>query len=61
MAYCLNCQLLVKIESSPYLGQRVDCSNCGMTFEIIWLYPITLDYVENEVSINNYPSETINS
>lgn len=43
---CPACQSRFEIEIEPDLGIRVTCPDCSVTYEVTWLYPITLDYLE---------------
>ena len=43
---CPVCKSRIEIEIEPDLGIRVSCPDCTVTYEVTWLYPITLDYLE---------------
>jgi lysine biosynthesis protein LysW len=43
---CPACQSRFEIEEEPDLGIRVTCPDCSVTYEVTWLYPFTLDYLE---------------
>ncbi len=45
-AQCLSCLSPIDIQAHPQLGQRVVCPQCETALEVIWLYPVTLDYPE---------------
>jgi len=47
-AFCPQCHTEISLTSSPEIGQRVSCSTCDTTLEIIWLYPLSLDYPEDQ-------------
>lgn len=43
---CPACQSRFEIEEEPDLGIKVTCPECSITYEVTWLYPFTLDYLE---------------
>lgn len=47
-ATCPECKNETEVVSPPELGQRLTCMICNTPLEIVWLYPISLDYVEME-------------
>jgi transposase-like protein len=44
---CPSCQkkFVIAIEE-PEINWRLNCPNCQAQFEVTWLYPFTLDYLE---------------
>ena len=44
---CPSCQkkFVIAIEE-PEINRRLNCPNCQAQFEVTWLYPFTLDYLE---------------
>jgi uncharacterized protein YbaR (Trm112 family) len=47
-ATCPECKLLIQLVSAPEIGRQLICVNCSNTFEVIWLFPVILDYLEND-------------
>ena len=45
---CPNCCAHIKIKKAPSIGLPVKCGYCNVQLEIIWLYPVTLDYPEKQ-------------
>ena len=47
---CLNCSKTIEIKLEPDLaiGQMVNCSSCDTDLDIVWLYPVVLDWHEPE-------------
>ena len=56
---CPNCQSKLEINGTPKIGQPVQCSNCSTNLEIVWLFPITLDFVETNITVQ--PERSINN
>ena len=51
---CQSCQNEFEIlDEEPEIKRRLICPHCLTPFEITWLYPLTLDFVE-ETSL--YPN-----
>jgi lysine biosynthesis protein LysW len=48
VATCPQCQNKIGLSMPVVLGQKLTCSVCSVSLEVVWLYPICLDYVENE-------------
>ena len=46
---CIRCQKDIEIETQPVIGQRLVCPYCQTTAEVLWLYPISLDYPEDHI------------
>ncbi len=46
---CLECQHAIEIDLYPEIGQRVVCPACQVELEVIWLFPVVLDYLEPTV------------
>lgn len=51
---CPACQFEVEITNEPAIGHQVKCHHCGNELEVIWLYPLTVDFPESNLEI---PSE----
>lgn len=47
---CLTCAAKIVMKTEPIIGQRIQCENCYAVSEVVWLYPLTLDYLEAEPS-----------
>ena len=47
---CPNCNSHIEIEDVPALGLPIECYHCHVELEIIWLYPVTLDFPERRHS-----------
>jgi lysine biosynthesis protein LysW len=45
---CPHCNVEVQVGENPQVGQVFTCSNCGKGFEVVWLFPLALDYYEDE-------------
>lgn len=54
---CLECQQPISFESMPEIGQQLICAHCENCFEVIWLFPIILGYLENESKTISNPDE----
>lgn len=44
---CPHCGAEVHVGEQPQLGQRETCKQCDKTLEVIWLFPLELDYCED--------------
>lgn len=44
---CLACQVAIDVGPHPDLGQRVICPACNTAFDIVWLYPVHLDWLDD--------------
>ena len=47
-ARCPHCNCEVQLGENPQLGQVQICMNCGKRFEVVWLFPLALDYSGDE-------------
>ena len=45
-ASCPECHQSIDIASDLEIGQQVMCQSCHMCFEVTWLFPLHLDYLE---------------
>ena len=47
---CLNCSKTIEIKLEPELavGRAVSCPSCDTVLDIVWLYPLVLDWHETE-------------
>ncbi|MFN2126345.1 MAG: hypothetical protein ACK2TU_00660 [Anaerolineales bacterium] len=50
IAECPNCNAHIEIETVPVIGMPVVCYRCCVNLEVIWLYPVTLDYPERKIN-----------
>ena len=46
---CPQCQQEIKFGSNPEIGQQIICLSCDTVLIVVWLYPMSLDYMENPV------------
>jgi hypothetical protein len=42
---CLNCQTDILFGENPQMGQRAICPACHTVFEVVWLFPLELDWL----------------
>lgn len=52
---CPNCNAHIEIDKTPVIGLPVKCYQCHVDLEVIWLYPITLDYPEGKLFQSKQP------
>ena len=50
---CLKCNCDLMLPVAPEVGERVYCAHCNEEFEVVWLYPLTIDDPEWDVYIHN--------
>ncbi len=43
-APCLTCQNEIVFASEPVVGESVTCPACQTDQEVVWLYPLCLDF-----------------
>lgn len=55
---CPECQQQIDLDSDPKIGQRTTCRSCKKDFQVTWLFPIFLDYLEITDQIFASPDET---
>lgn len=52
--HCLSCLKEFEIiGEEPDIKKQILCPHCHTAFEVTWLYPFTMDFVE-EISINTH-------
>ncbi len=56
-ASCPECKEPILLASTPQIGQQLICANCKNDFEVTWLFPIILDYKENEFGKPSDPDD----
>ena len=44
---CPHCGAEVHVGEKPWLGQRETCGECENVLEVVWLFPLELDYCED--------------
>ena len=47
-ATCPECKQLVNLVSIPEIGQQLICVNCNSYLEVTWLFPVILDYLDDD-------------
>lgn len=53
---CPNCKSPVEAGRRPHVGQRLVCETCQTPVEVVWLYPLELDfYIERDVTPREQP------
>jgi hypothetical protein len=45
-ASCPQCASRIEILKNPKVGQYIQCQQCQTNLVITWLYPISLDFIE---------------
>jgi lysine biosynthesis protein LysW len=45
---CPVCKNATDLPSHPELGQHVVCQVCKTTLEVTWLYPLSLDTIDDQ-------------
>lgn len=48
MAWCPECDSMIKLDRGIRLGTRIECSECGTLLEVISLTPLELDYAVDD-------------
>ena len=46
-AQCPACSAAVDVNPQPDLRARLTCRQCGTPLEVVWLYPLVLDFLED--------------
>ena len=44
MAWCPECDSMIKLDKGVKVGERIECPECSTLLEIISLTPLELDY-----------------
>ena len=47
-AFCPDCEASVPPRLGMYVGQFVECPECGIALEVISVKPFTVDYYQGE-------------
>ena len=45
---CPECQKPIELDSDLKIGQQTTCQLCDTELIVTWLFPISLDYLENQ-------------
>ena len=48
-AECPECESIVSFKAMPELGKMVECASCGTKLEVVYLSPIMLDWVDDDI------------
>jgi uncharacterized protein YbaR (Trm112 family) len=56
---CPECQQRIDLDSEPKIGQHITCQSCKTEFQVTWLFPICLDYLEITEQIPASPDESL--
>lgn len=56
---CPECENRIHLDSKPVIGQRAACEDCQTVFEVTWLFPICLDYLDYEKPVSDVLNEGI--
>jgi hypothetical protein len=56
-ATCPECIEPIHFTSTLQIGQQLICENCKNDFEVTWLFPISLDYLDNKSKTINNPDQ----
>ena len=46
---CLTCETEILVTKPPKIGQVLRCPECQAGLEIVWLFPIALDFVVDQM------------
>ena len=49
---CPLCKGAIEVSEDPNIGLQLMCIHCSTDFEVTWLFPFTLDYLEKHTLIN---------
>jgi uncharacterized protein YbaR (Trm112 family) len=52
---CPECQQKIDLDSDPKIGQHITCQSCKTDFQVTWLFPICLDYLEISDQVSTPP------
>jgi hypothetical protein len=47
-AKCPSCASKITFVSGPKIWQRQKCPICGLLSEVVWLYPVELDLLDEQ-------------
>ena len=51
-AECPECDSAIAFVTMPKIGQTVFCALCGSKLEVAFLYPIMLDYADDDLPLD---------
>lgn len=43
---CPTCRGKIEVSEDPNIGLKLVCPHCSTEFEVTWLFPLTLDLIE---------------
>lgn len=51
---CPECQQKINLGPNPEIGQPVICQSCNTMLEVVWLFPVFIDYmdIQEQVAAN---------
>jgi hypothetical protein len=47
---CPNCKGDIEVREDPAIGLQLLCRHCSTEFVVTWLFPLTLDLVDNNAT-----------
>jgi hypothetical protein len=53
---CPECKSMIDITNIPAIGEGIRCPVCKSEFTVTWLYPITLDF-ENQEALHHLSTD----
>lgn len=54
---CLKCNQPIDLVSNQKIGQQIVCHSCQTILEVVWLFPVCLDYTETTNLNSTYMKE----
>ena len=45
---CPLCKGEIEVSEDPYIGAQVMCLHCYSNFEVTWLFPLTIDLLDQK-------------
>ena len=61
VATCPECLQEVRFVGQPDIGRYTQCEACGMGLEVVWLFPLALDYLNELNQTSNESNENTNT
>jgi lysine biosynthesis protein LysW len=49
---CPECTQQIRVRENPRIGGYLICDACGKKLEIVWLYPLEVEYAEVDRQTN---------
>ena len=59
-AKCPTCKSMIEFTTGPKIRQQQKCPVCGLVSEVVWLYPVELDLLDEPKGPGNQPIEEDN-